>query len=193
MIEYKLDMIKAVFFDLDGTLVDTHRANYEAYKYALSLEGVTIDFNQFKKTIGMQAKEFLPILVPMIDETTMERVALNKSKKYSQLMNLTGINEDMINFLRRIRRSATTALVTTAKRVNALAVLNHYDLADLFDFVITAEDVKKSKPNPEAYLLALRMAGVKASEAIAFEDSQSGKKSAEDAGIAVVIVKEFRL
>ena len=49
-------MIKGFFFDLDGTLVDTHHANFEAYKRALQDFGVDISFDDFKKTIGMQAK-----------------------------------------------------------------------------------------------------------------------------------------
>jgi HAD superfamily hydrolase (TIGR01509 family) len=184
-------MIRGLFFDLDGTLVDTHRANYEAYKHALGLEGFKIDFDQFKQTIGMHAGQFLPLLAPGLSVKGFDRVTQNKAAKYREIGHTTTLNTNLRSFIEKMKPRMKIALVTTAKRVNAEAILQYHDLTELFDTVITADDVKVSKPDPEAYVLALDKTKLHSYEVIAFEDSETGRKAAESAGIAVVVVKDF--
>lgn len=184
-------MIRGFFFDLDGTLVDTHQANYEAYKKALFAIGVSITFKDFKKTIGRQARDFLPELAPSISEDEKHEVARLKAAYYKELMHLSRCNEQLVTFIDAMTAHHTIALVTTAKKQNALAVLSHHKLIDKFDIIITAEDVNHSKPDPEAYLLALKLSGLESHEALAFEDSQPGIDAASAANIALVHIKDF--
>lgn len=184
-------MIRGFFFDLDGTLVDTHQANYEAYKKALFAIGVTITFEDFKKTIGRQARDFLPELAPSISEDEKHEVARLKADYYKELMHLSRCNEQLITFIDAMTAHHTIALVTTAKKQNALAVLTHHKLTEKFDLIVTADDVEHSKPAPDGYLLALELSGLAAHEVIAFEDSQSGVDAASKANIPVVHIKDF--
>ncbi len=184
-------MIKAFFFDLDGTLVDTHRANFEAYRRALDDFGVTLTFDEFKKSIGHQAKTFLPWFAPGLSNEELEKVACKKKEYYKEVVHLSVINQQLVDFLTYLKPNHTVVLVTTAKRENAETILKHHDLLSLFDHIITFEDVTESKPSPEAYRIALERSGLRPSEAIAFEDSRSGIMAASAAGIAVVEVKDF--
>lgn len=184
-------MIRGFFFDLDGTLVDTHEANYEAYKRALADHGVDITFNDFKRTIGMQAKDFLPKLAPNLDKDAHEAIAHLKAGYYKDLIHLSTLNKALHGFMHSMSEHYTTALVTTAKHANAMAVLEYHEIKGYFDHIITANDVVKSKPAPDGYILALERTGLKASEVIAFEDSDVGRQAAEAAGISVVMVREF--
>lgn len=184
-------MIRGFFFDLDGTLVDTHQANYEAYKKALSDIGVSITFDDFKRTIGKQARDFLPELAPNISEAQMEHVAHHKAHYYKELMHLSRCNEQLVSFIDAMTAHHTVALVTTAKKQNALAVLAHHKLTEKFDIIITADDVEHSKPAPDGYLLALELSGLSSNEVVAFEDSQSGIDAASAAKISVVHIKDF--
>lgn len=184
-------MIRGFFFDLDGTLVDTHEANYEAYRHALSDFGINLSREQFMTSIGHQAKTFLPWFAPSLSGDDYEHIANLKIKYYKQNMHLTALNVKLVRFLESMKPEHTIVLVTTAKCVSALSVLRHHGIDKYFDLVITAEDVRTSKPSPECYYLALEKTGLDKHEALVFEDSEPGVAAAEAAGIAVVMISRF--
>jgi len=186
-------MIKGFFFDLDGTLVDTHEANFQAYRRALNDFAVELTFASFKETIGQHAKEFLPRLAPGLNDEDYKIIADKKAEYYKDLMHLSKLNTALLGFIEYVKSDHVVALVTTARRQNAQAALDHHGLTHHFEYLITAEDVTKSKPSPEGYKLALERSGLQPSEVIAFEDSESGRQAAEAAGIAVIMVKDFLL
>jgi beta-phosphoglucomutase len=185
--------IKGFFFDLDGTLVDTHQANFEAYARALADSGVIITFDDFKPMIGHQAKKFLPILAPGLTEEEYKEIAERKAEYYKELAHLTRLNVNLVKFIEGMKTDHTIALVTTARRRNAAVVLAHHGLDKVFDCIVTADDVEQSKPRPDGYLKSLQITGLNADEVIAFEDSQVGSDAAQGAGISVVMVGEFKL
>lgn len=184
-------MIKALFFDLDGTLVDTHMANYEAYNSALNEVGVKISYDDFRKSIGYQANTFLRWFAPGLTDDEYSELSKRKAVHYKETAKRSVPNRVLIDFLHQSRKSCKIVLVTTAKRENAMVVLKQHDLQYCFDDIICAEDVKKSKPSPECYELALNRNGLLPTEVLAFEDSQPGVEAAEKAGISVLVVKDF--
>ncbi|MBL8030711.1 MAG: HAD family phosphatase [Candidatus Doudnabacteria bacterium] len=185
-------MIKGFFFDLDGTLVDTHRANFEAYRQALEDFGIELTFDEFKKSIGHQAKTFLPWFAPNLSSDELDEIAEKKKRYYKEYVHLSVLNTQLVEFLKYLKPHHAIVLVTTAKRANAETMLEHHGLMDMFDQMITFEDVTDSKPSPEAYQLALERTKLQPNEVIAFEDSSAGISAAIEAGIAVVEVKDFR-
>ena len=67
-----------------------------------------------------------------------------------------------------------TALVTTASAANARLILAHHDLARLFDTIVTGDDVRRHKPDPEAYLLAAARLDLRPEDCVILEDSAIG-------------------
>nr|ABH02989.1 SpaF [Spirochaeta aurantia] len=179
-------MIRALFFDLDGTLVDTHQANFVAYRQALEAHGVTVTEDEFRKCQGHQARVFLRWFLPDMTPEVYRDIAQRKSRLYAENLDLTLVNDHLLGLLRAVCPDTTCAIVTTATRTNSEAVLRHHGLADRFSFMVTADDVQNAKPHPEGYLLALARANVPAADALAFEDSRPGIEAAEAAGLAVV-------
>ena len=186
-------MIKGFFFDLDGTLVDTHRANFEAYRRALADIGVLVTWEMFEKSIGHQAKVFLRWFAPDLSDEEYSHIGEQKSEYYKKLIHLSKLNSRLIHFVDAMRPNHSIVLVTSAKHKNALEVLKYHNIVEVFDHIITAEDVENPKPSPEGYRMGLLKTKLSASEVIAFEDSDTGIRAAESAGIAVVQIKDFSI
>lgn len=184
-------MIKAIFFDLDGTLVDTHKSNYLAYNKAINEYGFDISYEEFRKSIGHQARTFLPWFAPGLSDAGYEKIAARKAEIYRDTIRESVLNVGLVKHLHYLKKCHKIVLVTTAKKRNAMAALEQHGLSGYFDHMVTADDVEKSKPSPECYQLALKLCNIKPNEALAFEDSQPGMEAAEAAGIPVIVVNDF--
>lgn len=183
--------IKGLFFDLDGTLVDTIEANIKAYTYAAKKVGHTLDQKELASTFGMRSDQFLKKLLKDISEEDIKAIQKIKAESYKDFSHLITPNHILIDFLRTLKPDHITVLVTTASRSNVNLVLKIAGIENLFDFVITGDDVTNPKPHPEAYLKALELTGLSTEKVLAFEDSQTGLKSAESANLKTLLIKPF--
>lgn len=184
--------LKGLFFDLDGTLVNTYEADFLAYRDAIEeVTGIRVERDAFMSTNGMEMRDKLKILVPNTSEEQADAVAAGKKKYYKDYLDKTVPNESLIAFLADMKAHHTTALVTTAKRQNAELVLEAHGILEFFDVKVFGDEVEHSKPHPESYETALRLAELKPDEVLAFEDSQTGIDAAHAAGIKTVRIRSF--
>ncbi len=185
-------MIKGLFFDLDGTLVNTYQADFQAYRDAiLEVASISISEAEFAKTHGQEMNEKLGSLAPNLPVGDVSKVAAAKKRHYNKYVNSTVANKSLIQFIDSFAGHCLIGLVTTAKHDNAIKVLREHNLERYFSFMVFGDDVEYPKPHPEPYLRALRLSGLNPSDVIVFEDTETGIKSAESAGLAVIHVKEF--
>jgi HAD superfamily hydrolase (TIGR01509 family) len=182
--------LRALLFDLDGTLVDSAEANCAAYSRALLEFGVRIDPAAVAKAAaGRQWREFLPELLREAGaKRDPEAIASRKGELYRATVGELRVNGALLTLAASVGPHMRTALVTTASADSVRAILRRADVSHLFDSVVTGDDVTRHKPDPEAYLLALAQLQLDPVECLAFEDSDVGMASAEAAGIAVVRV-----
>lgn len=181
--------IKGLFFDLDGTLVDTIEANVSAYMEACKMVGISVTRKQLSDAFGERMDVFMTRLYPDISKEKLGQLRKYKAEYYPKYVHLNKPNTQLINFLRTLKQDHETALVTMAQRQNAETVIEKAGLVGIFDHIITGDQVIKAKPNPEAYLKALELSKLKSYEVLAFEDSISGIKAAKAAGIQVLKIK----
>ncbi len=173
---------KLIITDLDGTLVDTKEVNFHAYSEALAKFGYGIDYQYFCRFCnGRHYLDFIPGIVP--DKSIypdIHRLKINAYPKYISYAVLNTFLYDMLKIFSSQR--VKTAIVTTASRTNTAQMLRHYNLSDLFDIIITREDVTNCKPDPEGFIKAMSICEAKPTETIIFEDSDIGVEAAKKCG-----------
>jgi len=182
---------KLMIFDLDGTLFDTKEVNFLAYFHALKSVGIETDLDyQFfcEYCNAKDYRKFLPIIVPGITTELMEQVHQEKKEKYSGFLNKARKNETLFTLIRSVREEYVTAVATTASRKNAEEILSYFQVQDLFDFIVTKEDVAFVKPEPECFCRVMKLAGIDAENTLIFEDSDDGILAAQNSGTDYVRV-----
>jgi beta-phosphoglucomutase len=181
---------RALLVDMDGTLVDTANANYAAYSIALTEVGVRLTKKEFEDiSYGKNWKQFLPqVLTTYGINVPPEKIADRKAIIYADMMGDISVNTALVKLIEFSRPLFKTALVTTASSKNVHHILKHHYLDNLFDVVITGNDVMRHKPDPECYRIAAERLGVQCGDCIVFEDTELGIASAKAFGALVLEV-----
>lgn len=183
--------MKLALFDMDGTLYNTNDINYYAYKEALDQYHVELDYNYYCEYCnGRHYKVFIPQLVDN-DLKKVEDIHNYKKQSYSKYLNKVKINEHLFHIIQSLKSEYKIILVTTASKKNTLEILNYTDKVNLFDDIITGEDIKNTKPDPEGFLKAINKYNAKPEDVIIFEDSLVGVEAARKTGASVYIVDKF--
>lgn len=177
---------RLAIFDLDGTLVDTLRANYEAYKYSANKckKKWLISYEDYRnKYFGKSYKYFVPRIADA-DINECELIHNIKESVYEDFLRKYGrVNENVTIIAKLLKKRYYLALITTASRKNANTVKEMF-LSDIgFDLMITGEDVKKIKPNPEAFEQAMNELEISPEKTIVFDDIGEYTEVAEKLGM----------
>lgn len=183
-----MKVIKGLFFDMDGTLIDTLEANAQAYVEAVKKIDRVFTKEMYYAIHGMRVDLFMRKYFDDITEEELHVVRKTKGEIYPSLLHLARPHHQLIDFVKTLRPKHTTVLVTMAQRQNAEAVMNATGIMNMFDHIITGNDISEPKPHPESYLKALEITGLKPDEALAFEDSTSGIEAAKAANIPVITI-----
>jgi HAD superfamily hydrolase (TIGR01509 family) len=178
-------MLKALIFDMDGTLVHSDPVHLQAFVEVLKPEGVTINEEIYRSTIiGRTNEAIFASLLPHLPVEKHEAYADEKEATFRRMASDLKPLEGLLELLDWAEaRGIRIALVTNAPRLNADHMLEALGLAGRFEVEITIEAVERGKPDPLPYLTALERLGLKAEEAVAFEDSPSGMRAAKAAGL----------
>jgi HAD superfamily hydrolase (TIGR01509 family) len=178
--------LKALLFDMDGTMIDSDPIHVAVFIEFLAVFGIRLTEAEYKANMhGRQNVDIFREILPDADPH-----ALDKAKEAAYRTRLgpeTGPMPGLRDVLAHAERQGLrTAVVTNACRENVDKVLAVFGMETRFDFVSLGDDCPLGKPHPQAYLNALSALGVGAHEALAFEDSPSGIRAATGAGIPTV-------
>jgi HAD superfamily hydrolase (TIGR01509 family) len=182
-------MLKALLFDLDGTLANTDPIHFQTWRELLLDYGLDIDLDFYQaKFSGRRNQEIVKDLLPHLSDAEGEQLSWQKEANFRDraeqvLMPMPGLAEILAwTDAHQLKR----AVVTNAPVENAQFMLRVLQLETVFPIVILGDELPKGKPDPLPYQLALEQLGVTAADTIAFEDSPSGIRSAVGAGIPTV-------
>ncbi|EDX85664.1 haloacid dehalogenase-like hydrolase, putative [Synechococcus sp. PCC 7335] len=182
-------MLKAVIFDLDGTLTDSDKVHFQVFQELFAERDIEIDKALYRERIsGRQNSAIVSDFFPDMSEEEGEAFSDNKEALFRKrakgsLEPLSGLTD----FLAAIQKhELAAAVVTNAPPKNAWFMLDTIGLSEQFDPVIIADELPRGKPDPLPYQTALNKLGIKPEEAIVFEDSTAGIRSAVGAKITTI-------
>ena len=182
---------KLAIFDLDGTLFDTKDVNYNAYQNAIKMVeiDVKIDYNDFCNLYnGKNYRDFLPKIIPDITEEQMKNIHNFKKNIYTKYLDKAKKNNLLFVILQEMKESFFLSVVTNASKKNVNEILEKFSVKDLFDLLITQEDVKNPKPSAEGFIKAMDYFNISKENTIIFEDSKIGIQAAINSGANYVKV-----
>jgi HAD superfamily hydrolase (TIGR01509 family) len=153
-------MIEIVLLDFNGVIINDEPIQCKAYQQILATEGITLTEQDYYGCMGMDDLTFLRAAYQRAGQTPeagklvelMERkTAAHREMVAEELPLFPGVE----TFVRGLRSHFGVGLVSMARRVEIDYVLERAGLADAFDAIVSAEDVKAHKPDPQCYLLGL--------------------------------------
>jgi len=181
-------MPKALFFDLDGTLTNTHALHLATWLEILRPRGVEVDMDLYKqKLLGQPNEEAVRGLLPDLSDKEVRELAEAAAESYRNRTTKVGPILGLHGLLRAGRECGMVlALVSNAPKRDAEKSLESLGFTDTFDPMVFAEEVGSYKPDPAPYRAALEALNVSPDETFAFEDSPKGVTAAAEASIPVV-------
>jgi HAD superfamily hydrolase (TIGR01509 family) len=184
-------MIRSIFWDNDGVLVDTEKFYFQATCDILQGIGITLTpelFNRISLVEGQSA--FVLAQGKGISPEELARLHEVRNRRYTQLLAESDIPvlDGVKAALGELRGTVAMAIVTSSRRVHFDTMHAKTGLLPYFDFVLVREDYGYSKPDPEPYLTAMKKSGCAPDECVVVEDSPRGVASAFSAGIRCLVV-----
>lgn len=191
-------MIRAIFFDFNGVVIDDERLQLEAYREALGAEGISLTDEEYFGCLGMDDRTFVRAAFERAGQTVpddqMTAIIERKTELHREL-----IKDDLplfhgvLTFIKNSSRRYSLGLVSMARRVEIDHVLERARLEGAFTVMVSAEDVNVCKPDPACYRLALERLNEKRrasnetplrpEECLVIEDSPPGIESGRAAGM----------
>lgn len=184
--------MRAIFFDLDGVLVDTSYYHYLAWKKVFDeLGGVVSEETVFLQE-GRNSREILPILIEesgvSLPAEEFDDFIERKRVYYQQIVNIK-FYDGVTDVLRRLKSENFRLGVVTASARKTMERSLSEDQRSMFDLIQTGDDVVKSKPSPEPYDLARKKLGLERKDCLVVENAPLGITSAKRAGMKCVAVQ----
>lgn len=184
----------SVIFDLDGVLVDSRNAHKQAFLMALRDQGIHIDPDYHDRFLeGLSTKQKISILLENPNYSVMDQNSLYHQKQYytrDLLADFCRPNDQITQGLLLLKENHLTLVVcTNAIKETAFTILENMKILDFFKVILSNEDVKLPKPDPEIYIQAMKHISCSPSQTLIIEDSQVGMCAAKESGAHFTLVK----
>lgn len=193
---------QAVIFDFDGVIVDTEPLHYQAFQRILEPRGFGFSWGEYEKTyMGFDDRDaFLEAFKAhgqQISHAELSTLIATKADIFQEVIR-DGVKAypGVIELIKSLHDSnVPLAICSGALRSDIDPILVTLDIASCFEIIVTADDVSKSKPDPECYRFAFDklctrwpQSGISADGTVAIEDTPAGITAASQAGLKVIAV-----
>jgi beta-phosphoglucomutase len=185
----------AAIFDLDGTLVDSHDAHVDAWQTMGRTHGVAISYEHFARHFGRRNDHMLREAWEIAgrsppSDAEVERLGRAKEAIYRDLVRgAFPVMDGGPELLAALARSGwRLAIGSSAERENVELALDGLGARGQFHAIVTGDDVRRGKPDPECFLLAAERLAVPPGRCVVLEDAPAGIAAAKAAGMRCVAI-----
>ena len=180
-----MQVLKAIFWDNDGTLVDTEPLFFEATKQVLAEVGVNLSMDFYiNKQLKLNISTYELAREKGVSEDKIMELKQRRNQIFMDSLE-KGIEpmDGVVAVLEALENKYLMGIVTSSRLDHFEMIMRSAGIKKYFDFIITKEDITNEKPDPEPYLLALERTGLKPEQCLVIEDSERGVVSAKAANV----------
>lgn len=183
-------MRKAIFWDNDGVLVDTEHLYFKVTRDVLASAGIPLTEQDYLELFLVQGKGAWHLAeehgLPPAD---VDRLRTRRNTLYADAIAeaprlLAGVSR----VLDALHGKYVMGVVTSSRKDHFDVIHRNTGILRYFDFVLTADDYPRTKPEPDPYLRAIEKSGIAREHCVAIEDSERGLAAARGAGVDCIIV-----
>ena len=180
--------IRAVVFDMDGVLINSHPTHLAAWKAFLACVGKQVPEHELNYILeGRTRNEILCHFLGELPPQELQQYGKQKDEIFRGMEHQIEPVAGAVEFLRTLSQTGiSTAIATSASEIRTYSTIERMGIAEHFETVITASDVVSGKPDPTVYRLACERLGVAPAESMAFDDAPAGIQSARSAGMRCI-------
>lgn len=187
-------MIKAVIFDMDGTMIDTERIKENGWKYAGKCLGIEIDDEILNQIRGTNKKYIREIFSKKFNIINFEELYQLREKFIEENIETNGIKMKkglmvILNFLKDNNYKIAVASSSHEKTIKKY--LEKMNILEYFNVIVGGDMVENGKPDPEIYLKSIDLLKIPKEQCIGVEDSINGILSVYNAGIKPVMIPDL--
>jgi HAD superfamily hydrolase (TIGR01509 family) len=181
---------EAILFDFDGVLVDSEPVHWRCWNEILAPFGVFLDWDRYcERCIGVSDRDMIATLCaqfepPLPFDDVWAQYPRKKELFSGRMIEAGAIGADVIDLVRELRANHLLAVVTSSGRREVEPVLELSGILPHLTTAVYGSDVKRLKPAPDPYLLAIQRLGVH--KALVVEDSEAGLAAGRAAGLDVL-------
>ena len=185
-----------VIFDMDGLIFDSELAFMHTLQEVMAEYGLTMTREVYEETLGLSLADTRTVILrhygPDAPFETIYREGRKRQNEKAARRGLPvkpGIRE-LLAWLKE--QELPSCLASSSPRTTIEVYLRSAGLSGAFSFVISGDDIRNSKPDPEIFLRCCEHYGVRPAEAVVLEDSENGIRAAVAGGIPVICIPDMK-
>ena len=185
--------LKGAIFDLDGVIVSSVSLHFNSWKKMFAEYGKEFSFEDYKEKVdGIPRMSGARAILTDLSEEELEKAAAKKQSYFLEFLEKEGIEvyESTLKLIKVLKQNALKVAVISSSK-NCLPVLKKVGIDNLFEVIITGNDIKKGKPDPQVFLTASQRLGLIPQECIVFEDAVLGVEAAKRGNFKCVGIDRY--
>ncbi len=181
--------MRAVLWDMDGTLINSVPYHWQAWQHALQQFNRSVEHGLWSQTTGMRNREIIPLLFPDMSPAEAADMDHIKEVRYRELIETQGIEllPGVAHWIEQFKTAGwRQAVASSAPPENVAAIAHALHLNGAFEALLSGADVQHGKPDPDIFFTAAWRLNMDPQDCLVIEDAPSGVEAAHRAGMKAI-------